>query len=272
MRKIIIADTTLRNGGQGNAEPLYEKMTIARQLQQMKVDIIEVGFPGKSRSEFDVVKKVAAAVQDGPAIMVLTGTMERDIKQAYESIKTASRPMIHVAPGVVTDRAVRRFTLSPEDQVSAAVAAIRYAKMLVADVQYSTTSGIGVPFEAFWQSVAAVVRAGATVINITDADVGTVPEEFGFFIGRIQERLKNLNNMVVLSVRCYNGTGLGTANALSAVKHGADKVECSICGGASEGVVSLAEVVRGLRLRPDYYGAYASVCSKMHPSHRLSAV
>lgn len=134
------------------------------------------------------------------------------------------------------------------------VDAVKYAKTLLPEVQYSTEDASRSDFEYLWQTIEAVVKAGATIINVPDTVGYAVPEEFGDLIRRINERLKNLNENVILSVHCHNDLGLATANTLSAIHNGADKVECTINGlGERAGNTSLEEVVMGLKVRENHY-------------------
>jgi len=261
-RKIYTFDTTLRDGEQvpGAKLNLQQKVEIAKQLKVLNVDIIEAGFPASSKGDFKAVEAVAKAVGDGPMITALARAVKSDIDAVYESIKRAQRPLIHMVLGTSDIHVEKKFNKTREQILEMGVEAVKYAKTLLPDVQYSTEDASRTEFEYLWQTVEAVVKAGATMINIPDTVGYAVPEEFGELIRKINYRLKNLNDKVLLSVHCHNDLGLATANTLIAVKNGADKVECTINGvGERAGNASLEEVVMGIRTRPEYYDAMTEI-------------
>ncbi|HEY6872742.1 MAG TPA: 2-isopropylmalate synthase [Geobacteraceae bacterium] len=261
-RRIYVFDTTLRNGEQapGAKLDLYGKLQIARQLKKLKVDYIEAGFPA-SPGEFQAVSEIAKAVGDDDVIITaLARANKKEIDAVYESVKFARRPLIHVVLGSSNVHLEKKLTQSKEQILEQGVESVRYAKSLLQEVQYSTEDGSRTDFEYLWKTIEAVVNAGATIINIPDTVGYAVPEQFGEFIKKINDRLKNLNDSVLLSVHCHNDTGLATANTLIAVKNGADKVECTMNGvGERAGNAALEEIVMGIKLRPDYYNAYTGI-------------
>jgi 2-isopropylmalate synthase len=173
------------------------------------------------------------------------------------------RGMIHIVLGSSDVHVNGKFKKSRESVLEMGVNAVRYAKKLYPQVQYSTEDAGRSDFEYLWKTVKAVINAGATVINIADTVGYSVPEEFGELIKKIKYRMKNLNPEVILSVHCHNDTGLATANTLAAVKNGAEKVECTINGiGERAGNAALEEVIMGLRIRPEYYNADTRINSK----------
>lgn len=262
MRKIWVLDTTLRDGEQvpGAKLNIFEKLQIAQQLAKLNVDIIEAGFPSSSQGDFESVKKIAGALKDGPVITALARAVQSDIDAVYQSIRHADRPLIHIVLGTSNIHVEKKFNRSKDAVLEMGVEAVKYAKSLLPEVQYSTEDASRSDFEYLWKTIEAVVRAGATIINIPDTVGYAVPEEFGCLIKRINDRLKNLNDQVLLSVHCHNDTGLATANTLIAVKNGADKVECTLNGiGERAGNAALEEVVMGLKLRPEYYQACSQI-------------
>lgn len=264
MRRVIILDTTLRDGEQvpGAKLNLEEKLEIAWQLRNLKVDVIEAGFSASSPGDFKAVKKISQTVgrDGGPVITSLARAVQTDIDAVYESIKYADRPLIHIVLGTSNVHVDKKFKKSKAEVMQQGVEAVKYAKKLLPDVQYSTEDASRSDFEYLWQTIEAVVKAGATVINVPDTVGYAVPEEFGELINKINYRLKNLDDSVILSVHCHNDTGLATANSLAAVKNGADRVECTINGiGERAGNAALEEVVMGLKVRPEYYGAYTDI-------------
>jgi 2-isopropylmalate synthase len=264
-RRVLVLDTTLRDGEQvpGAKLNIYEKIEIAHQLQKLNVDIIEAGFSASSKGDFDAVKKIASEIVDGPMITALARAVKGDIDAVYESIKDAQRPLIHIVLGTSSIHVEKKFHKSKEAILEMGVDAVRYAKTLLPDIQYSTEDASRSDFEYLWKTIEQVVKAGATMINIPDTVGYAVPEEFGELIRKINYRLRNINDKVVLSVHCHNDTGLATANTLIAVKNGADKVECTINGiGERAGNAALEEVAVGIKLRSDYYNAYTDVVLK----------
>lgn len=264
-RKIIVLDTTLRDGEQipGAKLNLYEKLEIARQLKKLNVDIIEAGFPSSSAGDFRAVREIAGSLGEGIMVTALARAVKGDIDAVYESVRVAQNPLIHIVLGTSGVHVEKKFNRSKEEVLQMGVDAVKYARSLLPDVQYSTEDASRSDFEYLWQTVEAVVRAGATMINIPDTVGFATPEEFGELIRKIHYRLKNLNDKVLLSVHCHNDTGLATANTLAAVKNGADKIECTINGlGERAGNAALEEVVMAMKLRQDYYGAHTDIVTK----------
>ncbi|WP_409345406.1 2-isopropylmalate synthase [Paenibacillus sp. MBLB4367] len=261
-RKIIVFDTTLRDGEQvpGAKLNLHQKIEIAQQLKRLRVDIIEAGFPASSAGDFQAVQEIARSVGDTVSITALARAVKSDIDAVYESIKLAQNPLIHIVLGTSNIHVEKKFNRSKEAVMQMGVDAVKYAKTLLPHVQYSTEDASRSEFEYLWSTIEAVVKAGATMINVPDTVGYAVPEEFGDLIRRINERLKNLNDNVVLSVHCHNDLGLATANTLQAIKNGAEKVECTINGlGERAGNASLEEVVMGLKVRESYYNCHTGV-------------
>ncbi|MBB6735676.1 2-isopropylmalate synthase [Cohnella zeiphila] len=272
-RKIIVLDTTLRDGEQvpGAKLNVHQKLEVAQQLKRLNVDIIEAGFSASSAGDFQAVRQIARTVGDSVTITALARAVKSDIEAVYESIKDAQDPLIHIVLGTSNIHVEKKFSRSKEAVLQMGVDAVRYAKTLLPNVQYSTEDASRSDFEYLWQTVEAVVKAGATMINIPDTVGFAVPEEFGELIRRINDRLKNLNDQVVLSVHCHNDLGLATANTLAAVRNGADKVECTINGlGERAGNASLEEVVMALKVREAHFGCHTGINTKeLHKTSRL---
>jgi 2-isopropylmalate synthase len=264
-RKILVLDTTLRDGEQvpGAKLNLYEKLEIANQLKNLRVDIIEAGFPCSSAGDFKAVETIAKKIGDKVMVTALARAVKNDIDAVYNSIKFAAKPLIHIVLGTSNVHVEKKFNKSKEQILSQGVEAVKYAKSLLPEVQYSTEDASRSDFEYLWSTIEAVVNAGATMINIPDTVGYAVPEEFGELIKKINYRLKNLNSKVILSVHCHNDTGLATANTLAAIKNGADKVECTINGiGERAGNAALEEVVMALKLRESYYYASTNIVTR----------
>ncbi|MUG43695.1 2-isopropylmalate synthase [Paenibacillus woosongensis] len=264
-RKIIVLDTTLRDGEQvpGAKLNMQQKIETAQQLRRLNVDIIEAGFPASSEGDFRAVQEIVKSVGDSVSITALARAVKSDIDAVYESIKLAQDPLIHIVLGTSNIHVEKKFSRSKEAVLQMGVDAVKYAKTLLPHVQYSTEDASRSDFEYLWKTIEAVVKAGATMINVPDTVGYAVPEEFGELIRRIHERLKNLDDRVILSVHCHNDLGLATANTLSAIKNGAEKIECTINGlGERAGNASLEEVVMALKVRENYYQCHTHVQTK----------
>lgn len=272
-RKIYVFDTTLRDGEQvpGAKLNLNEKLEVAEQIAKMKVDMMEVGFPSSSQGDFEAVRAISRKIGQDVWIAALGRAVQADIDCIYESIREAENPLIHIVLGSSDVHVAKKFRKTPEQVIEMGVGAVKYASSLLPQVQYSLEDASRSEFEYLWQTIEAVVKAGATIINVPDTVGFAIPEEFGKLIYRINDRLKNLDPQVMLSVHCHNDTGLATANTLAAVKNGADKVECTINGiGERAGNTSLEEVVMGISLHPAYYGGHTTVDTrKIYETSRM---
>lgn len=267
VRNISIFDTTLRDGEQvpGAKLNMKEKLEVATQLKHLGVDFIEAGFPSSSTGDFQAVKEIATKVGNSEDVVItaLARAVKSDIDAVYESIKYAKNPLIHIVLGTSDIHVEKKFGKSKDEILSKGVEAVKYAKTLLPDVQYSTEDASRSDFEYLWNTIEAVVKAGATIINIPDTVGFAEPEEFGHLIYRINQRLINLNDQVILSVHCHNDLGMATANTLAAIKNGADKVECTINGiGERAGNTSLEEVVMAIKTKPSIYKAETKIVTK----------
>ncbi|WP_225049686.1 2-isopropylmalate synthase [Priestia megaterium] len=278
-RKIWMFDTTLRDGEQvpGAKLNLYEKLEVAQQLKKLKVDIIEAGFPSSSAGDFNAVKEIAMKIgnTDETIITALARAVKTDIDAVYNSVKYAKRPLIHIVLGASDIHVEKKFGKSKSQILDLGVDAVKYAKTFLPNVQYSTEDASRSDFEYLWATIEAVVKAGATIINVPDTVGYAEPEEFGELIFKINDRLKNLNDKVLLSVHCHNDLGMATANTLAAIKNGADKVECTINGiGERAGNAALEEVVMAINTRSSVYNAYTNINTKeiMNTSRLVSSL
>ncbi|MDQ0226216.1 2-isopropylmalate synthase [Metabacillus niabensis] len=266
-RKIWVFDTTLRDGEQvpGAKLNMYEKLEVAKQLKKLQVDVIEAGFPSSSIGDFNAVKEIALNVGNTDDVMItaLARAVKSDIEAVYNSVKYAKNPLIHIVLGTSDIHVEKKFGKTKSQILDIGVEAVKFAKTLLPNVQYSTEDASRSDFEYLWSTIEAVVHAGATIINVPDTVGYAEPEEFGELIRKINERLKNLNEHVLLSVHCHNDLGMATANTLAAIKNGADKVECTINGiGERAGNAALEEVVMAINTRPSIYGAYTNINTK----------
>lgn len=278
-RKIWVFDTTLRDGEQvpGAKLNLYEKLEVAQQLKKLRVDIIEAGFPSSSAGDFNAVKEIAMKVGNTDDIMItaLARAVKADIDAVYNSVKYAEKPLIHMVLGTSDIHVEKKFRKSKDQILDIGVEAVKYAKTLLPDVQYSTEDASRSDFEYLWKTIEAVVKAGATMINVPDTVGYAEPEEFGELIFKLNDRLKNLNDKVLLSAHCHNDLGMATANTLAAIKNGADKVECTINGiGERAGNAALEEIVMAINTRSSVYNAYTNINTKeiMNTSRLVSSL
>ncbi|MCX5703012.1 MAG: 2-isopropylmalate synthase [Candidatus Omnitrophica bacterium] len=254
MGKIIIFDTTLRDGEQAPGASLNpaEKMEIAHALSDLGVDVIEAGFPISSKGDFESVKQIAKAIK-GPVICGLARAIKADIDAAYEAIKYSKRPRIHVF--LATSKVHMQYKLKKaEDEIlRLAVEFVKYAKQFCPDIEFSPEDATRTERGFLFKVVEAVIDAGATCVNIPDTVGYTEPQEYGSLIRAIKENVPNIDKTII-SVHCHDDLGMATANSLAAIKNGARQVECTINGiGERAGNASMEEIVMTLRTRKDIF-------------------
>jgi 2-isopropylmalate synthase len=252
--RITVFDTTLRDGEQspGCSMNQPEKLRLAHQLDRLGVDVIEAGFPIASDGDFESVKAIASAVRR-PIIAGLARACRPDIERAWEALQHAARPRIHVFLATSDIHLQYKLRITRDGCVEQAREAIRFAKSLCDDVEFSPEDATRTEPEFLCRVLDAVVEAGATTLNIPDTVGYTVPSEFGALITTIRQRVKGIEN-VTISAHCHNDLGMAVANALAAVAAGARQVECTINGiGERAGNASLEEIVMAIRVRPDRY-------------------
>lgn len=252
--RITVFDTTLRDGEQspGCSMNQQEKLRLAHQLDRLGVDVIEAGFPIASDGDFESVKAIAAVVRR-PIIAGLARACRADIERAWEALKEATRPRIHVFLATSDIHLQYKLRITRDHCVEQAREAIELAKSLCDDVEFSPEDATRTDPEFLRRVLEAVVEAGATTLNIPDTVGYTVPSEFGDLIGMIRRRVRGIEN-VTISVHCHNDLGMAVANALAGVAAGARQVECTLNGiGERAGNASLEEIVMAMRVRPDRY-------------------
>ncbi len=252
--KLIIFDTTLRDGEQcpGASLNTAEKLEIALQLEKLGVDVIEAGFPVSSPGDHEAVSAVAKAIKNA-TVAGLARSLEKDIDAAYSAVKKAVSPRIHVFLATSKIHLQYKFKKAEPEILKQAVEAVKYARKKVRDVEFSPedASRTDLPFLA--QIVEAVIRAGATTVNIPDTVGYSIPEEFANIIEYLKREVPNINEAVI-SVHCHNDLGLAVANSLTAIKHGARQVECTINGiGERAGNAALEEIVMAIKTRSDFF-------------------
>jgi len=255
MEKIIIFDTTLRDGEQAPGASLNhkEKMEIAQALADLGVDIIEAGFPISSPGDFAAVAAVAKAIK-GPVIAGLARAIKADIDACRDALKNAKHPRIHVFLATSKIHMQYKFKKAEDEILKLAVEHVRYARNFCGDVEFSPEDASRTEKKFLYKVVEAVIAAGATTVNIPDTVGYSEPEEFGNLIRSIKENVPNINKAVI-SVHCHNDLGLSVANSLAAIKNGARQVECTINGlGERAGNAALEEIVMGINTRRDIFG------------------
>ncbi|MBF0620399.1 MAG: 2-isopropylmalate synthase [Magnetococcales bacterium] len=250
--RVYIFDTTLRDGEQspGASMNVEEKLRIAQQLERLNVDIIEAGFPIASKGDFEAVRLVAEKVR-GCSIAGLARAKDADIDRAWEALKVAEDPRIHTFIATSPIHMQHKLRMEPEQVVEAAVAAVKRAAGYTSNVEWSAEDAGRTEIDFLCRIVEAVIKAGATTINIPDTVGYTLPFEFGERISALVERVPNMHKAII-SVHCHNDLGLAVANSLSAVTNGARQVECTINGmGERAGNAALEEVVMAIQTRRD---------------------
>jgi 2-isopropylmalate synthase len=260
MRRVQIFDTTLRDGEQspGISLSVEEKLEVAHQLARLKVDVIEAGFPITSEGDFEAVSRIAAEVK-GPVIAGLSRIHERDIERAWEAVQWSGRPRIHTFVGTSDLHIEHQMRSNREEILRRAGEAVRFAKSLCENVEFSPMDATRTDIGYLAEVVAAAVEAGADVVNIADTVGYTTPAEFSAFLRELQERVPALGDRI-LSVHCHDDLGLAVANSLAGVQAGARQVEVAVNGiGERAGNASLEEVVMALVTRHDHYGVTVGV-------------
>ena len=241
--RLFIFDTTLRDGEQvpGCQLNTVEKIQVAKQLEQLGVDVIEAGFPVSSPGDFNSVIEISKAVT-WPVICALTRAVEKDIDVAAESLKYAKHKRIHTGIGTSDSHIKYKFQSNREEILERAIAAVKYAKRYVDDVEFYAEDAGRTDNEYLARVVEAVIKAGATVVNIPDTTGYCLPDEYGNKIRYLMEHVDGIDKAII-STHCHNDLGLATANTLSGVLNGARQVEVTINGiGERAGNTSLEEI------------------------------
>ena len=246
--RLFIFDTTLRDGEQvpGCQLNTVEKIQVAKQLEQLGVDVIEAGFPISSPGDFNSVIEISKAVT-WPTICALTSAVEKDIDVAAESLKYAKHKRIHTGIGTSDSHIKYKFNSTREQIIERAVAAVKYAKRYVEDVEFYAEDAGRTDNEYLARVIEAVIKAGATVVNIPDTTGYCLPTEYAAKIKYLKDNVANIDQAVI-STHCHNDLGMATANTLSGVLSGARQVEVTINGiGERAGNTSLEEIAMILK-------------------------
>lgn len=269
--RIYLFDTTLRDGEQspGVSLNVEEKIEIALQLARLGVDIIEAGFPIASTGDFQAVKAIAQTVK-GPIIAGLCRATRTDIDRTWEAVKYAETPRIHTFLATSDIHLKYKLQKSREEVLIQAVEAVKYARQYCPDVEFSAEDATRSDLDYLVQLVEAVIAAGATVINLPDTVGYTVPEEFGYFMRTIIERVPN-SDQAIFSVHCHDDLGMAVANSLSGLRNGARQVECAVNGiGERAGNASLEEIIMALYTKHAFYQKNVNVkYSEIYKTSRM---
>jgi 2-isopropylmalate synthase len=264
MNRIIrIFDTTLRDGEQspGASMNVEEKITLAKQLARLGVDIIEAGFAIASPGDFEAIRRIGQEVE-GPVICSLARAKDVDIKRAGEALKDVSRRRLHTFHSTSDIHLKHQYRIDRAEALKRSVEMVKLAKSLIEDVEFSAMDATRTDPGYLCDVMEAVIEAGAGTINIPDTVGYTTPEEFGRLIRTIRERVKNIEKAVI-SVHCHNDLGLAVANSLAAIHQGAGQVECTVNGiGERAGNCSMEEIVMALKTRRDFFAADTGITTE----------
>ncbi|HEU4622636.1 MAG TPA: 2-isopropylmalate synthase [Burkholderiaceae bacterium] len=270
--RLIIFDTTLRDGEQspGASMTRDEKLRIAKQLERLKVDVIEAGFAASSNGDFEAIRAIAQTIKES-TICSLSRANDRDISRAAEAIAPAPRKRIHTFIATSALHMEKKLRMTPDEVHEQAKRAVRFARNLVDEVEFSPEDGYRSDPDFLCRVLESVINEGATTINVPDTVGYAVPELYGNFIRMLRERVPN-SDKAIWSVHCHNDLGMAVANSLAGVKiGGARQVECTINGlGERAGNTSLEEIVMAVRTRRDHFGLDVGIeTSQIVPASKL---
>ena len=254
MRKLIFFDTTLRDGEQcpGFSMTTDEKIRLALQLERLGVDVIEAGFPASSSGDFEAVQKISSLVKNS-SICGLSRANKKDIEAVYEATKNAARPRIHTFIATSDIHMKHKLKKSREEVVELAREAVRFARNLCDDVEFSAEDALRSDPDFLYQIIDAVIKEGAGTINLPDTVGYIMPDEIYALFSGIKNNVANIDK-VVLSTHNHDDLGMGVANSLAAIRAGADQVECTINGiGERAGNSALEEICMAINVRKDFY-------------------
>jgi 2-isopropylmalate synthase len=271
--RLIIFDTTMRDGEQspGASMTRDEKLRIARALERMRVDVIEAGFPASSNGDFEAVQAIAGMVRES-TVCGLCRANDRDIQRGIEALNVAKGPWrIHTFIATSALHMEKKLRMTPEQVLEQARLSVRFARKHCPDVEFSPEDGSRSDLDFLCRVLEAVIKEGATTINIPDTVGYAVPQQFGELIRKIRQKVPN-SDKAVWSVHCHNDLGMAVANSLAAVQiGGARQIECTINGlGERAGNTSLEEVVMAVRTRHDFFGMETGIdTTHIVPTSRL---
>jgi 2-isopropylmalate synthase len=260
MDRVFIFDTTLRDGEQaaGGSLNVQEKLEIARQLEKLGVDILEAGFPATSPGDFEAVSFISREIKNA-SICALTHANARAIDRAWEAVREAAHPRIHIFLSASDIHIIHQLKKSREEIMKMACEAVARGRGYTPDIEFSPMDASRAEPQYLYQILEAVIEAGAATVNIPDTVGYAMPGEFGRLIEGIFKNVRNIGRAVV-SVHCHNDLGLAVANSLEAIRCGARQVECTINGiGERAGNASLEEIVMAIKTRSDFFNLTTGV-------------
>ncbi len=271
MERVIIFDTTLRDGEQspGASMNQAEKLRLAIQLEKLGVDAIEAGFPAASKGDFEAVRLIAEKIRN-TEVVALARASKNDIDLAWEAVKKAAHPKIHTFIATSDIHLEHKLKMTREQVIEATVNSVRYARTLTDNIEFSAEDGSRSKREYLCKVFEAAIEAGATTVNLPDTVGYAMPDEFAELISFILNHTPNIHR-AVLSVHCHNDLGLAMANTLAGLKAGARQAEVTVNGiGERAGNTSLEEVVMGLYTRKEHLGLTTQInTTEIHPTSRL---
>jgi 2-isopropylmalate synthase len=269
--QVLIFDTTLRDGEQspGASMNTAEKLRIATQLEKLGVDTLEAGFPAASEGDMEAVSRIAGKLQT-TEVAALARTSKDDIDRAWEAIRHAAKPRIHTFIATSDIHLEYKLKMTRDAVVAAAVDAVKYARSLTDNVEFSAEDGSRSDRDYLCRVFEAVIEAGAKTVNLPDTVGYALPQEFSELVRYVKTHTPNINQ-AVLSVHCHNDLGLATANTLAAIASGARQAEVTVNGiGERAGNTSLEEVVMSMVTRHNSLGLKSSIKTEyIHPTSRL---
>ena len=272
--KIIIFDTTLRDGEQspGYSMNIAEKMYLASQLEKLRIDVLEAGFPSSSEGDFEAVQMIAKKLRN-VEVAALARTSQKDIDTAWGAIKEAAHPRLHIFIATSDIHLQHKLQLNRDQVVAKAVEAVTYAKQFTDNIEFSAEDGSRTDRNFVCRIFEAVISAGATTVNLPDTVGYAIPSEFADLIAYIKANTPNIGK-AILSVHCHDDLGLATANTLASIGAGAQQVEVTVNGiGERAGNTSLEEVVMAIHARRNYLNCFTEINTKeIYPSSHLLAM
>ena len=270
---LVIFDTTLRDGEQspGASMTKEEKLRVARQLERMRVDVIEAGFAAASTGDFEAIKSIAEIIKES-TICSLARANENDIRRAGEAVRPAARSRIHTFIATSPIHMEKKLRMSPDQVLEAAVKAVHWALEYTDDVEFSAEDAVRSDIDFLCRIFDEVIKAGAKTINVPDTVGYSIPSVWGERMRTLIERVPGADK-VIWSTHCHNDLGMAVANSLSAVLAGARQVECTINGlGERAGNASLEEVVMAVRTRSDLFPVQTRIdATQIVPASKLIA-
>ncbi|NBK22242.1 MAG: 2-isopropylmalate synthase, partial [Spirochaetia bacterium] len=258
--RIYIFDTTLRDGEQapGYSMNLDEKIRMAQQLESLGVDILEAGFAIASPGDFASVQAISRSVKD-MTVASLSRALEKDIDAAWEAVKEARRPRIHTFLATSDLHLQYKLKMNREQALAKAVAMVKYARNLCGEVEFSLEDATRSDLDYICRVVEAVIKAGASVVNLPDTVGYATPSDMKRIVGSVMNRVPNVDK-AILAVHCHNDLGLAVANTLAGLEAGARQAECTLCGiGERAGNAALEEIAMVIRTRGDEYHFHSNI-------------